>query len=397
MARILIGITGGIAAYKTCELIRLLVRAGHDVLPLPTQGAEQFVAAETFYALARTSRPADPYPHLESADALVIAPLTANTLAKLAHGLADNVLTEAALAHRGPFLLAPAMNTRMWEHPATQANLSVVRERGAIVVGPNDGELAEGETGPGRMAEPAEIAAALAAALEDCVKRGVSGALAGKHGLVSAGGTREPLDAVRFLGNRSSGRMGVAVAAEARRRGARVTLLASNLAVPAPPGVEVVEAPTAAEVEREAARLAPDADVVVMAAAVADYRPAQALAGKRPKDASEWTVTLEPTTDVLAALGARERNGQVLVGFAAEAGEGGLERKRGMLNGKNVDLVVYNDVGRAGIGFDADDNEVVLLTRAGEREVARAPKNEIATAVLDEVERLLEEGSPGST
>jgi phosphopantothenoylcysteine decarboxylase / phosphopantothenate---cysteine ligase len=397
MARILIGITGGIAAYKTCELIRLLVRAGHDVLPLPTQGAEQFVAAETFYALARTSRPADPYPHLESADALVIAPLTANTLAKLAHGLADNVLTEAALAHRGPFLLAPAMNTRMWEHPATQANLSVVRERGAIVVGPNDGELAEGETGPGRMAEPAEIAAALAAALEDCVKRGVSGALAGKHVLVSAGGTREPLDAVRFLGNRSSGRMGVAVAAEARRRGARVTLLASNLAVPAPPGVEVVEAPTAAEVEREAARLAPDADVVVMAAAVADYRPAQALAGKRPKDASEWTVTLEPTTDVLAALGARERNGQVLVGFAAEAGEGGLERKRGMLNGKNVDLVVYNDVGRAGIGFDADDNEVVLLTRAGEREVARAPKNEIATAVLDEVERLLEEGSPGST
>jgi phosphopantothenoylcysteine decarboxylase/phosphopantothenate--cysteine ligase len=396
MARILIGITGGIAAYKACELVRLLVRAGHEVVPLPTPGAERFVTAETFYALARTSRPDDPYPHLERADALVIAPLTANTLAKLAHGLADNVLTEAALAHRGPFLLAPAMNTRMWEHPATQANLSVVRERGAIVVGPNEGELAEGETGAGRMAEPAEIAAALAALLEDSLERGVSGALVGKHVLVSAGGTREPLDSVRFLGNRSSGRMGVAVAAEARRRGARVTLLASNLAVPAPAGVEVVEAPTAAEVEREAARLAPGADVVVMAAAVADYRPAEALAGKRPKDASEWTVTLEPTTDVLAALGARERNGQVLVGFAAEAGEGGLERKRGMLNGKNLDLVVYNDVGRAGIGFDADDNEVVLLTRAGERQVARAPKAEIATVVLDEVERLLEEGRPGS-
>ena len=396
MARILLGITGGIAAYKACELVRLLVRAGHDVLPLPTPGAERFVAADTFYALARTSRPENPYPHLEHADALVIAPLTANTLAKLAHGLADNVLTEAALAHSGPFLLAPAMNTRMWEHPATQANLRLVRERGAIVVGPNEGELAEGETGAGRMAEPVEIAAALAAALEDPVEGGVSGALAGKHVLVSAGGTREPLDSVRFLGNRSSGRMGVAVAAEARRRGARVTLLASNLAVPAPPGVEVVEAPTAAEVERHAARLAPGADVVVMAAAVADYRPAQALAGKRPKDASEWTVTLEPTTDVLAALGARERNGQVLVGFAAEEGETGLERKRGMLNGKNLDLVVYNDVGRAGIGFDADDNEVVLLTRAGEREVPRAPKTEIATAVLDEVERLLEEGSPGS-
>jgi phosphopantothenoylcysteine decarboxylase / phosphopantothenate---cysteine ligase len=396
MARILIGITGGIAAYKACELVRLLVRAGHDVLPLPTPGAERFVAADTFYALARTSRPAGPYPHLEHADALVVAPLTANTLAKLAHGLADNLLTEAALAHRGPFLLAPAMNTRMWEHPATQANLRLVRERGAIVVGPNAGELAEGETGAGRMAEPAEIAAALAVALEDPVEGGVSGALAGKHVLVSAGGTREPLDAVRFLGNRSSGRMGVAVAAEARRRGARVTLLASNLAVPAPPGVEVVEAATAAEVEREAARLARDADVVVMAAAVADYRPSQALAGKRPKDESEWTVTLEPTTDVLAALGARERNGQLLVGFAAEEGETGLERKRGMLNGKNLDLVVYNDVGRSGIGFDADDNEVVLLTRTGEREVPRAPKTEIATAVLDEVERLLEEGSPGS-
>jgi phosphopantothenoylcysteine decarboxylase/phosphopantothenate--cysteine ligase len=396
MARILLGITGGIAAYKACELVRLLVRSGHEVLPLPTPGAERFVAADTFYALARTSRPDDPYPHLERADALVIAPLTANTLAKLAHGLADNVLTEAALAHRGPLLLAPAMNTRMWEHPATQANLRLVRERGALVVGPGEGELAEGETGAGRMAEPTEIAAALAAALGDSVEAGVSGALAGKHVLVSAGGTREPLDAVRFLGNRSSGRMGVAVAAEARRRGARVTLLASNLAVPAPSGVEVVEAPTAAEVARHAARLAPGADVVVMAAAVADYRPAQALAGKRPKDASEWTVTLEPTTDVLAALGARERNGQVLVGFAAEEGEAGLARKRGMLNGKNVDLVVYNDVGRAGIGFDADDNEVVLLTRAGEREVPRAPKTEIATAVLDEVERLLEEGSPGS-
>ena len=391
MARILLGITGGIAAYKACELVRLLVKAGHDVLPLPTPEAERFVAAETYYALARVSAPADPYPHLQRADALVIAPLTANTLAKLAHGLADNVLTEAALAHRGPLVVAPAMNTRMWEHAATQANIATLCERGAIVVGPGEGELAEGETGAGRMAEPEEIAAVLETLLDDSTRGRVNGVLAGKHVLVSAGGTREPLDDVRFLGNRSSGRMGVAVAAEAQRRGARVTLLASNLAVPAPVGVDLVDAPTAADVEREATRLAPAADVVVMAAAVADYRPVEPLAGKRPKDAEPWLVTLQPTVDVLAGLGAGDRNGQVLVGFGAEAGTAGLERKRSMLDSKNVDLVVYNDVGQDGIGFDADENEVVLLTRAGEREVPRAPKPVIAAAVLDEVERLLEE------
>lgn len=392
MARILLGITGGIAAYKACELVRLLVKAGHDVLPLPTRGAERFVSAETFFALARKSRSEDPYPHLERADALLIAPLTANTLAKLAHGLADNVLTEAALAHRGPLLVAPAMNTRMWEHPATQANIATLRDRGAVIVGPGEGELAEGEIGAGRMAEPVE----LAAALEESLRGVVGGSLSGRHVLVSAGGTREPLDTVRFLGNRSSGRMGVALAAEARRRGARVTLLASNLAVPVSAGVEVVDAPTAADVEREAARLAPAADVVVMAAAVADYRPVEPLAGKRPKDAEPWLVTLQPTVDVLAGLGAGDRNGQVLVGFGAEAGTAGLERKRSMLDSKNVDLVVYNDVSKDGIGFDADENEVVLLTRAGEREVPRAPKPVIAAAVLDEVERLLEErrGSP---
>ena len=389
MARILLGITGGIAAYKSCELIRLLVHGGHEVLPLPTPGVERFVAPATFYALARTSPPADPYPHLERADALVIAPLTANTLAKLAHGLADNVLTEAALAHRGSFLVAPAMNTRMWEHAATQGNVATLLERGAIVVGPGEGELAEGEVGAGRMAEPAEIAAALAEALGGMA----TAPLAGKHVLVTAGGTREPLDSVRFLGNRSSGRMGVAVAAEAHRRGATVTLLAANLAVAPPAGVRVVETPTAADVERETRARAGAADVVVMAAAVADYRPAEALAGKRPKSAEPWSLVLEPTVDVLAGLGANRgnggRNGQLLVGFGAEAGAAGLERKRTMLHDKNLDLVVYNDVSRDGIGFDADENEVVLVTRAGEREVPRAPKPQIAAAVLDEVERLL--------
>jgi phosphopantothenoylcysteine decarboxylase/phosphopantothenate--cysteine ligase len=392
MARILLGVTGGIAAYKACELLRLLVKGGHDVLPLPTAGAERFVAAETFFALARTQRSGDPYPHLERADALVIAPLTANTLAKLAHGLADNVLTEAALAHRGPLVVAPAMNTRMWEHPATQANLGLLRERGAVVVGPDEGELAEGEVGVGRMAEPAEIAGAV----EQSLGARIASALAGKHVLVSAGGTREPLDAVRFLGNRSSGRMGVAVAVEARRRGAAVTLLAANVAVPVPDGIDVVETPTADDVAREARARAAAADVVVMAAAVADYRPAQAVAGKRAKDDEPWNLSLEPTVDVLRMLGARDRNGQVLVGFGAEVGAGGLNRKRTMLHDKNVDLVVYNDVGRNAVGFDAAENEVVLITREGEREVTRAPKEQIAAAVLDEVERLLQESHGGS-
>ncbi len=390
MARILLGITGGIAAYKACELVRLLVKAGHDVLPLPTRGAERFVRAETFFALARKARSDDPYPHLERADLLVIAPLTANTLAKLAHGVADNVLTEAALAHRGPVLVAPAMNTRMWEHPATQANAATLRERGVELVGPAAGELAEGEVGPGRMTEPEAIASRIEEILGSS-----NGSLAGRRVLVSAGGTREPLDAVRFLGNRSSGRMGVALAAEAKRRGATVTLLASNLAVAAPDGVEVVEVPTAADLEREARERSGDADIVVMAAAVADYRPAEAIAGKRAKTGEAWLLELEPTADVLAQLGEQERNGQVLVGFGAEAGEGGLERKRRMLTDKNLDLVVYNDVSAPGIGFDSTDNEVTLVTRGAERELQRASKAEIAAGIVDEVERLLEERRGG--
>jgi phosphopantothenoylcysteine decarboxylase/phosphopantothenate--cysteine ligase len=384
VARILVGVTGGIAAYKACEVVRLLVKGGHDVVPLVTRGAERFVSAETFWALARKPPSTDPYPHLEHADLLVVAPLTAHTLARLAHGLADDVLTEAALAHEGPVLVAPAMNHRMWSHPATRANVATLLGRGVELVGPEDGELAEGETGVGRMSEPAAIVARAEALLG-----GSGSVLRGKRVLVSAGGTREPLDAVRFVGNRSSGRMGVALAAEARRRGAEVTLLASNLAVPEPAGVEVVQAPTAADVEREALARA-DADVIVMAAAVADYRPADARADKRPKDGRPWSVELEPTADVARALGER-KNGALLVAFGAEHGEAGLERKRGMLDSKNADLVVYNDVGRADIGFDGEQNEVVLVTRAGDRHVARAPKPAIAAAVLDEVERLLGE------
>jgi phosphopantothenoylcysteine decarboxylase/phosphopantothenate--cysteine ligase len=384
MARIVLGITGGIAAYKACELIRLLVSAGHDVLPLPTRGAERFVAAETFYALARTSPPADPYPHLQRADLLVVAPLTAHTMARLAHGLADDVLTEAALAHDGPVLVAPAMNTRMWQHPATRANHVLLLSRGVEVVGPASGGLAEGEVGVGRMAEPEEIADRIESVLHR------SRSLDGKHVVVTAGGTREPIDSVRFIGNRSSGRMGVAIADEARRRGAQVTLLAANLALAPPSGVEVVETPTAADLEREALSRA-GADVIVMAAAVADYRAPEPVNGKRPKDGAPWSLELTATTDIARALGEGRSAGQVLVAFGAEHGAAGLERKRAMLTDKNVDLVVYNDVGRTDIGFDSPDNEVTLITARGDRLVERAPKTAIAAAILDEIERLIEE------
>ena len=387
MARVLVGVTGGIAAYKACDLVRLLVKGGHEVVPLVTPGAERFVRAETFFALARRSPADDLYVHLTRADLLVVAPLTANTLAKVAHGQADNLLAEAALAHRGPVLLAPAMNPRMWAHPATQANLETVCARGAVMVGPDEGETAEGEWGLGRMAEPELILARCRELL------GESDSLAGRRVLVSAGGTREPLDAVRFLGNRSSGRMGVALADESRKRGADVTLLAANLAVPAPRGVEIVETPTAHSM-LEAALAHRDADLVLMAAAVADYRPAERVDAKRPKDESTWRLELEPTADVLQSLGERRANGQVLVGFAAEIGEEGLSRAREKLERKRVDLVVYNDVARDDIGFDVEENEVVLVTASGERRVPKAPKDRIAATIVDTAEELLRERTP---
>ena len=383
MARILLGVTGGIAAYKACTLVRLLVRAGHEVHPVLTSGAERFVAAETFTALARRSPSDDPYPHLGRFDLLVVAPLTANTLARLATGLADDVLTEAALAHVGPVLVAPAMNTRMWEHPATQANVRTLQDRGVAIVGPTAGELAEGEEGVGRMAEPEEIRDRI-----ELLLAGTDGPLSGKRVLVSAGGTREPLDSVRYVGNRSSGRMGVALAEEAGRRGADVTLLAANLVVPVPSGVRIVETPTAADLQREALARS-DSDVIVMAAAVADYRPASPSEEKRAKDGAPWTVELEPTTDVLAAIGAKRTLEQVLVGFAADAGDSGLARAREKRLTKNADLFVFNDVSRSDIGFDALDNEVVVVSGDGERTIEKAPKRVVAAAVLDEVERLL--------
>ncbi len=382
MARVLVGVTGGIAAYKACELVRLLVKAGHEVTPILTPDAERFVTAHTFEALARQETPRDLYPHLVEADLLVVAPVSANTLAKMANGLADNVLTQCVLAFRGPVLIAPAMNVRMWEHPATRENVERLVDRGVELLGPEEGELAEGEHGPGRMTEPAVIFARCQELL------GHTSSLAGKRVVVSAGGTREPIDLVRYVGNRSSGRMGVALASEAQRRGADVVLVYANGSVPPPPGIEVVEAPTAADMKRELLALA-DAEVVLMAAAVADYRPSNPQAGKRPKDREPWTLTLEPTDDVIAELGERRQNGQVLVGFAADAGERGLERAREKLANKRGNLFVFNDVSQSGIGFEAEDNELVLVSTRGEHKVARRSKEECAVAILDEVEGLL--------
>ncbi len=384
MARVLVGVTGGIAAYKACELVRLLVKAGHEVTPILTPDAERFVTAHTFEALARRESPRDLYPHLVDADLLVIAPLSANTLAKLAHGLADNVLTQAALAFRGPLIVAPAMNARMWEHPATKENIAALVERGVEILGPEEGELAEGEHGPGRMTEPEVV-------FRRCQELlGYTESLAGKHVVVSAGGTREPIDLVRFVGNRSSGRMGIALAAEAQRRGADVTLVYANGSVPPPAGVEVVAAPTAADMRREMLDRA-DADVVLMAAAVADYRPSKPEEGKRPKSSEPWSLELEPTEDVLAELGARRdsERGRVIVGFAADAGERGLERAREKLANKRGNLFVYNDVSQPGIAFEAEENELVLVSARGERRLGRRSKEECAVAILDEVEGLL--------
>ena len=389
MARIILGITGGIAAYKACEIIRLLVAAGHDVLPMPTRGAERFVAAETFYALARTSAATDPYPHLQRADLIVVAPLTAHTMARLAHGLADDVLTEAVLAHDGPVLVAPAMNTRMWEHPATRANLELLVSRGVEVVGPASGELAEGEIGVGRMAEPAEIVARAETLLRQ------PGPLQGLHVVVTAGGTREPIDSVRFIGNRSSGRMGIALADEARRRGARVTLLAANVATAAPRRRGGADADGGRSRARGAGarrrRRHRDGGSRRRLPSGSDAQ------GKRSKDGAPWLLELTPTPDIAHALGRSRRPRQVLVAFGAEHGVAGLERKRAMLRDKNVDLVVYNDVGRPDIGFDSADNEVTLVSADGDRLVPRAPKPVIAGAVLDEVERLLARPDGSST
>jgi phosphopantothenoylcysteine decarboxylase/phosphopantothenate--cysteine ligase len=409
VARILLGVSGGIAAYKAVELVRLATAAGHAVRVVQTPASLNFVGRATFEGVtgapvlvdeferdpARGAYPGDPpvdhdpISHLElvrRCEALCVAPASANTIAKLAHGIADNLLTSAALASTAPLVLAPAMNDRMWEHPATRANLETLRTRGAVVVPPGTGRLASrGEWGVGRLSEPADVLAAVERALD----RPRSGPMEGLRVLVTAGGTREPIDSVRYVGNRSSGRMGLALAAEAARRGAEVTLVAANVSLPAPAGVRLVPVETAGELEHAARDSFRGADVLVAAAAVSDFRPRAPEERKIGKGGrAGLTLELEPTTDVLGALAATRRPGQTLVGFAAEHGQGAVERGRAKLERKHIDAVVVNDISRADIGFDSDENEVTIVTAAEARAVPRASKEAVAAAILDEVERL---------
>ena len=417
MARLLIGVTGGIAAYKAVEIVRLAMAAGHSVRVVQTPSSLRFVGKATFEGIsgapvlvgefepdpARGAFPGDPVPghaaisHLElvrRADAFLVAPASANTIAKLATGQADNLLTSAALACSAPLVVAPAMNDQMWSHPATRGNVETLRLRGATIVEPGTGPLAsKGEWGAGRLAAPSEVLAEVERVLATPGTPTPTGfsprSLDGLRVLVTAGGTREPIDSVRYVGNRSSGRMGVALAAEAVRRGAEVTLIAANLALDAPEGARVVTAGTAAELGSAARDAFPAADVLLMAAAVADFRPAQAQDTKIKKAGrGELELSLEPTTDVLQALSEARRPGQTLVGFAAEHGEGGLAHARDKLESKGLDAVVLNDISRPDIGFDSEENEVTILTAAGERPVPLGPKTAVAAAVLDCVEAL---------
>jgi phosphopantothenoylcysteine decarboxylase/phosphopantothenate--cysteine ligase len=418
MARILLGVSGGIAAYKALELARLATLAGHGVRVLMTETATRFVGAASFEGIVgapvlvdeferdplRGAFPGeeavshDPIGHLELAgrcDAYLVAPASANTVAKLAAGSADSMLTTSFLACTAPRLVAPAMNDRMYADAATQANLTTLRERGVEVIEPEEGRLASrGEYGRGRLPDPELLLARIEAALPSGDR-----SWDGLRVLVTAGGTREPIDTVRFIGNRSSGRMGIALAAAAAKRGAEVTLIAANVALPAPPRVRRVDVETAAELAEAAETEFPQAHVLLMAAAPADFRAASPAEGKLQRSGS-LDLSLEPTEDILASLSARRADGQTIVGFAAEAAAGreqAVERARGKLERKGADLIVFNDVSDPEIGFESERNAVTLIGRESDVEVSIASKDEIAEAILQEVDRLREKsGRPAN-
>jgi phosphopantothenoylcysteine decarboxylase/phosphopantothenate--cysteine ligase len=400
---LLLGVSGGIAAYKAIETARLAVKAGHAVRVIQTPTSERFVGVASFEGItgapvlssefepdsARGSYPGEPLPdrapisHLalvERAELYLIAPATANTVAKLAHGHADNLVTTAALAAACPVAVAPAMNNRMYLNPATQANLELLRSRAVTVIPPGEGELAShGEHGIGRLPEPADLLAACESLLRPP-------SLMGMRVLVTAGGTREPIDSVRFVGNRSSGRMGYALAREAARRGAEVTVIAANVGLESPARVRVIEVRTAAELAEAVRNELPTCDVLLMSAAVADFRPAGPADAKLKKEEGVPKLELEPTEDVLGTVVDLRREDQTVVGFAAEHGQGAVDRGRSKLERKRLDAIVVNDIAGAGIGFESDDNEVTIVAADGtERHVPRARKERVAEAVLDEV------------
>ncbi|MFO6453534.1 MULTISPECIES: bifunctional phosphopantothenoylcysteine decarboxylase/phosphopantothenate--cysteine ligase CoaBC [unclassified Aeromicrobium] len=400
MSRIVLGVTGGVAAYKAALLLRLFTEAGHDVRVVPTESALEFVGPPTWEALSGNpvqtgvfeNVPEVPHVKLgQTADLVVVVPATANTLARAAHGLADDLLTNTLLTARCPVVMAPAMHTEMWEHPATVANVATLRERGVLVIEPDSGRLTGADTGPGRLPEPEAIHAICQQVLQ-----GRPHDLTGQHVVISAGGTREFLDPVRFLGNRSSGRQGIALAEAALARGASVTLVAANVSVPVPAGVDVVRVVTTAELREAVLKAAESADAVVMAAAPADFRPTAFADAKIKKQADGVAPTIELTEnpDILVEL-VRTRSGRspVIVGFAAETGDANgsvLDHARAKMARKGCDLLVVNDVGSERT-FGQPDNEVTILTAEGaEHPVPRAAKAEIAHAIWDAVVQRVE-------
>ena len=408
MSRILLGVTGGIAAYKALELARLATNAGHGVRVLMTPTATTFVGAASFEGIVgapvltseferdplRGSYPGDEVPehdpigHLElaaNADAYLVAPASANTLAKLAGGIADSMVTTSFLACAAPRVVAPAMNDRMYADAATQANLATLRTRGIHVIEPDTGALASrGEWGAGRLPDPERLLGAVEALLPKA-----SGPWDGMRVLVTAGGTREPIDSVRFIGNRSSGRMGLAIADRAAARGAEVTLIAANVSLPSPPGVRRIDVESTAELARTVTAEFDSAHVLVMAAAVADFAPDAPSEGKLSRaGGSGLELRLRETEDILAALRPERRDDQTVIGFAAEHGPEAIARAREKLARKGLDAIVFNDVSRPEIGFDSDRNEVTIIEPEGEHRVPLAPKAAVADAILDRVAEL---------
>jgi phosphopantothenoylcysteine decarboxylase/phosphopantothenate--cysteine ligase len=396
LADVVLGVSGGIAAYKACELLRRLTESGHDVTVVPTAAALQFVGAPTWAALSGKPVSSEVWdavhqvPHVrigQSADLVVVAPATADLLARAAHGLADDLLTNTLLTARCPVVFVPAMHTEMWEHPATQANVATLRERGAIVIEPAEGRLTGADSGKGRLPEPAEIFDFVTEVLG-----GLHGQdLAGRHVVVSAGGTREYLDPVRFLGNRSSGLQGYALARAALTRGAEVTLVAANVTLPNPAGLKVVRVETTAQLRDEVLAAAAGADAVVMAAAPADFAPTIRSEAKIKKsdDGSAPTIELTQNPDILHELSThRTRPGQVVVGFAAETGDATgsvLELGRAKLARKGCDLLVVNDVSGGAVFGSAENEAVILAADGGSRDVPRGSKTAVAHAIWDEV------------
>lgn len=401
----LLGVGGGIAAYKSAELARALMERGFTVDVVMTRAAEEFVRPLTFAALTGRKVHTNLFSAASSEDTLasaidhiriaqehrilVIAPATADLLAKFAHGLADDLLTTAYLAFTGTVVLAPAMNTNMWNHPATRANVKTLRDRGHVIVAPDDGLLACGMIGPGRLAETTKIVAAVLSAVQTIRTKHD---LAGDNLLITAGPTEEPIDGVRFISNRSSGKMGYALAQEALARGARVTLISGPVNLAAPAGVDIVRVRTALEMRQAVMDRLNDATVIIKAAAVADYHVANPPAHKIKKSAQHLTLELSPAPDILSELGAKKGN-RLLIGFAAETGNLVAEARR-KLNQKNCDMIVANLVSGPSaegpaMGFESDENEVVLITRTGENvPVSRAPKRVIARRILDEAVNL---------